>query len=227
MPYGTDDARLKTWCDALDKDYSIHRDAWNLHDHTIMLTVSDYNTWLDRKQGFSRLDWMMVKAQAWVETGANDPAWHGNVLQIGKHGDPGLHDFMTLPNARLVLPPQYKPFLSVAAAQTVPLYSIRAGVGYLLYRMAYFGLVNQTSPEPPLPVQEWKPPETGGASNTPPQPRRPPPMPRKVLGITGWRPITLQAIAARYNAGGDGNYYGKLAHAFDIVVKGVPKGAGK
>ncbi len=105
MPYPYDPVKLKAWNADLDRHYTANPQPWHQHDTAIMNTVSDYNTWLRGKAGFSGLDWVMVKAQAWVETGANLPDWNNNVLQIGINGDPGLHDLLTKPNAQLVIPP--------------------------------------------------------------------------------------------------------------------------
>ncbi len=72
----------------------------------------------------------------------------------------------------------------------------------------------------------WRPPEAGRLSNAAPPPRLPEPKTRKALGITSWRPFNFHLFADRYNAKGDGNYYDKLVHAYDVAARGVPKPSG-
>ena len=43
------------------------------------------------------------------------------------------------------------------------------------------------------------------------------PSPKMVLGILGWKPLTLEYIARHYNGGGDGNYLGKLQCCYKLV----------
>ncbi len=112
MPYPYDPVKLKQWCDEVDASYRTDPKPWHQYDAIIMNAVSDYNIWLRGKAGYPGLDWMMVRAQAWVETGANSRFWNGDVLQVGKPGDPGRNDYLTKPAAKLFMLPQYKPFLN-------------------------------------------------------------------------------------------------------------------
>ncbi len=217
MPYPKNPVKLKEWCDGLDRDYPLHPDAWHRYDTTIMNTVGDYNIWLKNKAGFPGLDWTLVRAQAWVESGANHAAWNNNVLQIGKKGDTGLNELLINPNARSILPPQYRPFLNAGVAVVDPTQNIRAGVGHLLFRAAYFGLVEVPVPDPDR-IPDWLPSTSIAASPWP----HPESKTRREFGITGWRPLDFHLMAIRYNFG-DGNYYDKLVHASDIAVRGVPQ----
>ncbi len=118
--------------------------------------------------------------------------------------DPGLHDLLFKPNAQLIIPPQYRPFLNFAVVGVDPLQNIRAGVGYLLYRMAHFNLVDVPAPEwDPMPGSRHPEKPSNAYAPLPVLPRT-----RKALGIIGWWPFSLKTIALRYNGGGDGNYYG-------------------
>ena len=195
MPYPIDAKALAVWTAAVDASVAANPDAWNQHDAMFMETVADYNMFHAATPGFVPLDWLMVKALSWVETGPNAPEWNSNVLQIGNPGDPGLNQILNTVTGNLILPTQYKPLLTPAGVPTDPQQNIRAGVGYLLWGFAHFDYVAV--------------PSTGGTA--------PPVPPKKVLGVSGWKPITLPAIAARYNGGGDGNYAGKLMHTYALA----------
>lgn len=110
---------------------------WSEHDSTIQLIVTQYNTFLKDTPGFRPLDWQLIKAMTWVETGANSPAWKTKPLQIGVSTDPGLGAlFSGQEGGDLIVPPGMK--LSKAGAQVDYVQNIRAAVGYLLMRMAQF-----------------------------------------------------------------------------------------
>lgn len=236
MPHPKDPVKLKAWCDGLDYQYAKNPDAWSQHDTIFMNTAVDYDFHLKRTPGYKSLDWLLVKVQAWVETGANSRFWASNVMQIGKRGDLGL-DQLQKPSGQLIVPPQYKPHLNLATVTSTPLWNIRAGIGYLLWGAAHFGYLDV-----PVEEQEQYPglsksfqeevPSLGwsamqepfsatlvAVSNVHGHESRT----KKVYAVTGWQPITLQLIAKRYNVDGDGNYLDKLNHAYNLMIKGVPK----
>ncbi len=175
---------------------------------------------------------MQVKAFAWVETGPNNRHWNDRVLQIGNRGDPGLDQILNSPTGKMIVPPQYRPFLNETIARTVPLFNIQAGVGYLLWisaikRLGDVPVDASTSAFPgwPAPLEPASRPVQTSAffqGGYVPSPR---PKTRKAQTITGWRTIDHPLIAKHYN-GGDGNYLGKLDHAYDVVVRGVPEPSG-
>ena len=65
--------------------------SWNEYDNIIQQTVSAYNTHLAESPAFTRLDWKVIKAMVWTESGGpSNPAWKARPMQIGNQGDPGL-----------------------------------------------------------------------------------------------------------------------------------------
>jgi len=87
------------------------------------------------------LDWQLIKAMAWVETGAGDPLWASNPMQIGMYDDPGLDGLLSgKEGGDLILPASIKSRLTRANARAVPAYNIRAAIGYLLMRLANFSM---------------------------------------------------------------------------------------
>jgi hypothetical protein len=54
-------------------------------------------------------------------------------------GDPGLASLLSgKEGGDLISPPAWKGLLTISSARTIPAYNIRAGIGYLLMRMARF-----------------------------------------------------------------------------------------
>ena len=210
MPYPKDPKAFNRWKTALDLSYAADPAPWNQHDTDFLNTAADYNAFHALTPDYVPLDWKMVKALSWVETGAGSAEWTTNVMQIGKFDDPGLNQVLNTATGKLITPTQYKPTLTVNAVQTLPRQNIRAGVGYMLWVFAHFGNINDPA-APPVPA-----PLPGHASAKP----------RQILGITGWRPISLTTIADRYNGGGDGNYNDKLLHTYDVVSHGLPQANG-
>ena len=94
-------------------------------------------------KGFFSLDWKIVKAMIWTETGAHDPAWHSRPMQIGNEGDSGLDALLAKDQGgEIILPMLYRIMLNKDNVRTRPLFNIEAGVGYLLLRMANYGFAN-------------------------------------------------------------------------------------
>lgn len=128
---------FEKWRDGLSA--AVSDEKWNTWDCEIQQAVSEYNDHLSKSAGYWRLDWMIIKAMGWVETGANHPEWVSKPMQIGVAGDPGLGSFLSGDEGGdLILPPILEGRLSMGAARGIPEYNIRAGIGYLLMRMAYF-----------------------------------------------------------------------------------------
>lgn len=62
-------------------------------------------------------------------------------MQIGNPGDPGLNSLLAgKKGGDCIVPPAWKGRLTVGSARSNPVDNIRAGVGYLLMRMANFGM---------------------------------------------------------------------------------------
>jgi hypothetical protein len=112
-----------------------------VYDCDIRIAVNEYNRHLYSVAGYRSLDWLFIKAMIWVETGAESPQWTTNPIQIGNPRDPGLMALLKgNEGGDLILPPTLKPRLSALAATTTPSQNIRAGIGYLLMRLANFAI---------------------------------------------------------------------------------------
>jgi hypothetical protein len=209
---------------------------WSEHDSTIQLIVTQYNTFLKDTPGFRPLDWQLIKAMTWVETGANSPAWKTKPLQIGVSTDPGLGAlFSGQEGGDLIVPPGMK--LSKAGAQVDYVQNIRAAVGYLLMRMAQFDFKTILDADTTLGhvtvkdgdnlskiarergttvdmLTTMNPKAAASVHKGQTLDYRKAAV-RKV--ITGWRAFTPAIIAARYNGGGDPHYATKLEYALPLV----------
>ncbi|GGH06950.1 hypothetical protein [Silvibacterium dinghuense] len=241
MPYPHDEAKLKQWEVQLSDEIAKNPAPWNSYDAQLQLVTNTYNKFLSGTANYQPIDWQVIKAITWVESGAANAAWQTAPMQIGVNGDPGLRELLTSPTGKLVLPPEYANMLTVSNVPVNGNLNIEAGVGYVLKITAMFGL--QADP-PPAPAATPAAPASGAAPAAPPvapapvtpapasaahksapaahgkshHPKHPaPPKVHKHLAIIGWRPRTLQFIAKHYNAG-DGNYADKLQFALDIIT---------
>jgi hypothetical protein len=124
------------WEDGVDKA----DETWDAYDCELRAAVIEYNRHLAGSPSYFPLDWKVVKAMLWVETGARSPKWRTRPMQIGNDGDPGLQSLL-LGNegGDLIVPPSMRPYLSIDGVKRQPTQNIRAGIGYLLMRMAKFG----------------------------------------------------------------------------------------
>lgn len=84
------DAKFERWQDGLTN--AAANAKWNDWDCEIQMAV---NRHLSGKAGYVSLDWKMIKAMVWVETGANDSEWKIKPMQIGVTGDPGLRALLS------------------------------------------------------------------------------------------------------------------------------------
>lgn len=235
-------ARTKTgfeqWQDGIDKAVSDAK--WNSWDCEIQMVVQEYNRHLCGTAGYVLLDWQFIKAMLWVETGAHDPQWNSKPMQIGVANDPGLASLLSgKEGGDLILPPAWKGPLTISSARTIPTYNIRAGIGYLLMRMASFEYRSVLGTDPKvyeitvrlgdsldkMARAQGTTIETLKMLNATATVLRPGQVLRyrkasvqKV--ITGWRPISATLIAQRYNGGRDLNYAAKLDYALPLVRKG-------
>ena len=113
---------------------------WNARDSEIRRTVDEYNRHLSNTPGYYPLDRRWIKAIIWVETG-DSPVWNRQPMQIGNPGDPGLNLLLAgKEGGDRIVPPAWKGRLTVGSARSNPVDNIRAGVGYLLMRVANFGM---------------------------------------------------------------------------------------
>lgn len=223
------------WEDGIDKA----DDKWDAYDCEIRSAVDEYDRHLSRTPGYIPLDRRIVKAMLWVETGAKVADWGVRPMQIGNDGDPGM---MALLGGReggeLVIPPSFRAGLSVSSVQAIPVHNIRAGIGYLLMRMANFAFTNVLDPDArvyEVTVQagdsiekiariQRSTPEVMKKLNPSIHMLKPGQMLKYQKAsvqkvIVGWKPITPSGIATYYNAGGDSLYSRKMNHALSSVRK--------
>lgn len=223
------------WRNGIDK-----ADAqWDVHDCEIKSIVQEYDMHLSRTAGYVPLDWRLVKAMLWVETGAKRAQWKTRPMQIGNTGDPGLLALLGGDDGgELIVPPTYRGSLSVSAVRSASVQNIRAGTGYLLMRMAVFSFksiadadtrvhdvtVGSGDNMSRIAKARGSTPEVMKELNPDVGMLRP----GQVLHyrkasvqrvITGWRPITASSVATYYNAGGDSVYADKLNYALTAVRK--------
>jgi hypothetical protein len=212
---------------------------WNRWDCEIQMAVNDYNRHLSGTSGYRPLDWQLIKALLWVETGGQSHEWKKKPMQIGVAGDPGLTSLLSgKEGGNLILPPNIRGRLTIASARTIPEYNIRAGIGYLLMRMAIFEtrtVVDADSKVYETAVKAGdsleKVAKDKGSTveilkklNPTANVLRPGRSLRyqeasTQLAIASWRHISTAANAQRYNGGRDPNYAVKLDYALELVRK--------
>lgn len=213
--------------------------VWSTYDCDVQVAVSEYNRHLGKTTAYVPLDARLIKAMLWVETGAASAQWRIKPMQIGVPGDPGLASLLSdREGGDLILPPAIKAVLTAGSVGKNPGHNIRAGIGYLLMRMANFeyqSVLDADTKVYDVAVKAGdsldKIAKTHGSTleiikklNA-----------SAVLGvgqvvhyqkatvqrvITGWRSITTQSIALRYNGGGDPNYAKKLDYALSLIRVG-------
>lgn len=233
---------FEKWQDGINK--AVGDAKWNFWDCEIQSAVNEYNRHLLGTAGYIPLDWQLIKTMLWVETGANNSEWNSKPMQIGVTGDPGLTSFL-LGNegGDLILLRTLKGRLSTGSVKAIPAHNIRAGIGYLLMRMANFEYRSVLNSDSKIYEVTVKPGDSldkiakanGSTIDTLRKlnPTAAVLRPGQVLKyqkasvqhvITGWRQISTTLIAQRYNGGGDPNYAKKLDYALSLVrkVKAAP-----
>ena len=230
---------FEAWQDGINK--AVGDAQWNTWDCEIQMAVNEYNRHLSGTTGYMRLDWQIIKTMVWVETGANSPEWKIKPMQIGVSGDPGLASFLSgNEGGDLILPPAWKRRLTMGSARTIAAHNIRAGVGYLLMRMATFEYRSVLSADSKVHEVTVKPGDSvdkiaKAHDSTTEILKKLNPMatvlrPGQILKyqkastqrtITGWRQLSATSIALRYNSmRRDPNYAKKLDFALGLVRKG-------
>jgi hypothetical protein len=222
-----------------DIDMSTDDAKWNSWDCEVQMAANEYNRHLSGTAGYFPLDWRLIKAMLWVETGANSSEWNSKPMQIGVAGDPGLTSFLSgKEGGDLILPTALKGRLTTGSVRTNPRHNIRAGIGYLLMRMANFEYRSGVGSDPKIYEVTVKAGDSldkiaKAQGSTVDTLRKLNPTanvlrPGQMLKcqnasvqrvITGWRHISTTLIAQRYNGGGDPNYAKKLDYASSLVRK--------
>lgn len=216
---------------------AVNAPKWHSYDCEIKAAVEEFNRHLGSTSGFRPLDWKLVKAMVWVETGAESPEWNRKPMQIGVQGDPGLTSLLRgNEGGELILPAQWHGRLTIGSVRTAPAHNIRAGIGYLLMRMANFEY-RSVQHDPTILNVAVKPGDSfekiaknQGTTleclkklNPATTVLRPGLMLKYQKGavkrvISGWRMISTNLIAQRYNGGGDPNYARKLDFAYSLLT---------
>jgi len=226
---------FESWADGIDKA----NEQWNTYDCDIRSAVGEYNLHLSHTPGYVPLDWRVIKAMLWVETGANVLDWKSRPMQIGNAQDAGLMALLgDREGGSLIVPPSLRVTLSVNSVRTEPISNIGAGIGYLLMRMATFGFKSVLDTDNKIyevTVRDRDSLEkiARAQGSTPEIMKKLNPsaqllkagqvlkyqkaVVRKV--ITGWMPLTPSSIAIRYNVG-DPAYARKMNHALPAVRNG-------
>jgi len=110
---------INKWQDSINR--AIGDAKWNVYDCDIQVAVNEINRHLSGTTGYRLLDWQLIKAMVWVESGAGSAAWKTRPMQIGVPGDPGLASLLSgKEGSDLILPPAWKAQLTVASVRTTP-----------------------------------------------------------------------------------------------------------
>ncbi|MES2741149.1 MAG: LysM domain-containing protein [Pseudomonadota bacterium] len=228
---------LEKWKHGLSA--AVGNSHWNSWDCEIQGAVNEYNRHLSGVADYMPLDWLIIKTMMWVETGAGNEQWNSKPMQIGVAGDPGLTSLLSgKEGGDLILPPNLKAVLTIASVRTIPAHNIRAGIGYLLMRMATFENRSVLSRDLKIYVISVKAGDSyekiAKANGTTIEVLKKFNPMATVLRtgqtlkyqkssiqrvITSWRHISTTLIAQRYNGGGDSFYANKLDYALVLVRK--------
>lgn len=214
--------------------------GWDVYDCEIQSVVNEYNRHLAETPGYFPLNWKIIKAMLWVETGGGSPDWELKPMQIGNHNDPGLASLLLGDEGgHLIIPPSMRRSLSMGSATSNPVQNIRAGVGYLLMRLAVYGTKSVLAADSKV----YEVTATLGDSldriakaqgSTLDVMKKLNPSIHIVRAgdvlkyqkatvqrvIAGWRPISGGSIAQRYNQG-DPKYAEKFGYASSAINKRV------
>lgn len=230
---------FQLWQDGINKALGDAR--WNAWDCEVQMAVNEYNRHLSGTPGFRPLDWQLIKAILWVETGALVSEWKIKPMQIGVAGDPGMTSLLShKEGGDLVIPPSLKGKLTPVSIRSIPTLNIRAGIGYLLMRMANFeyrSLLSTDTQTYEVVVRAGdsfeKVARTHGTTVDRLRALNPTSVvlrPGQVLRyqkasiqkvITGWKNFSTLTVALQYNSmRRDVNYAKKLDHALLLIRQG-------
>ncbi len=210
---------------------------WHSYDYEIRFAVGEFNRHLQGIAGYRQLDWRLIKAMSWVETGAGHPEWLINPMQIGVPGDPGLAALLSnKEGGQLILPSSWQQKITVSSARGIPAYNIRAAIGYLLMRAAKFdhqSVLNNDERVHEVTVKRGDSIARIAKENSTtveiirtlnPQivVLKPNQRLRYRKGsvqrvIIGWRMIDVNQVARLYNGGGDLRYAQKLDYTYNLI----------
>ena len=216
-------------------DQAKHDLRWNVYDGEITVAASEFNRHLSNAKGYVPLDWRLIKAMVWTESGGpGSPVWNFRPMQIGNPGDPGLSALLSgKEGGEIIMPPELKNRLTADNAG-IPSFNIRAGIAYLLMRSADYGFVNVTTDSKVydytvqagdsldrIAKQQGTTVATLRQLNPTAAVLRPGQLIRYQKAsvekiVTRWHPITTELAAKKYNIG-DQNYAKKLDYCLSII----------
>ena len=214
--------------------------SWNAYDQDVQNIVSDFNNYLRTTPGYVSLDWRLIKAMLWVETGpyAERNLWYSKPMQSANHHDLGWPEMMRSGNRdrmHLIVPPNLRG--AVASPNLTPRDNIVAGVAYLLYSAA------ETGPKTVIDKQDVKTVTVARGDSLyliarqvgttepvlkdmnsrmtlfPLQPgMKLTYSPAKtIVSILGWRPINPQSTYRLYNGHPGTDYGNKVQFLYDLI----------
>ncbi len=220
-------------------DDALTNPQWDQYDDLIRREIEEYNQRFKATPGFRALDWNLAKAILWVESGGpGNPAWTSRAMRIADRGDPGFH---VLRGGQESAPAIISDNLRMALSGDIndPRINIRAGIAYLLTRLALSELQSVDDPINtklrPYTVQAgdtWPAIAARGELGTTEQSLRQvnpgvdlqPGITIQVRKarvkrvITGWRPANMNTLS-RYNGRGDVDFAAKLAYALALIPR--------
>jgi hypothetical protein len=225
-------------------DNGLTNSKWDEYDAEIRREVGEYNRRFSATPGYSNVDWYIIKAVVWVESGGpSSPVWSTRPMQIGNPGDPGYTTLMRGDEgSTVIMSDQLVKDLHRLSISTASL-NIRAGIAYLFTRMVKYKTTSIDDTEDTT-IYEYKilpgdsfdkiannkkvgttvevlrelNPKVNVLLLRPGQIIKY----RKArlgLVITGWKLFSSQNIAMLYNSGykkGDPNYAEKLAYVLGL-----------
>lgn len=133
---------LEKW--KVSRAKAIGNPDWYIYDKFIKKIVGELNQHLSKSRQISNyqpLDWKLIKAMIWTETGATAAAWKTRTMQIGNPRDRGIEE-VTIParprKYNLIIPVTWSNYLinKSALIKSNPEYNIRAGISLLMIKMS-------------------------------------------------------------------------------------------
>ncbi len=230
------------WKDTMKK--GIGDPAWSAYDKTIKDEVDAYTVKFAGTPDFQALNWKLVKAMLWTESGGpTNQAWNTRPMQIGNSGDP----------AYAVLKAGKEGSSEIMDAATwsevktdinKPKVNIKAGIAYLYTRLAKFEIKSvldkNTSIHSHTVVKGDSLSKIAATEGTTVDELTSQNKaedlkvlkPKQVVKfrkasmrqvIVGWRSFTAAEIGQRYNGGGDQLYAQKLSYLIDTIFPELEK----
>lgn len=126
------------------REKAIGNPDWYIYDNTIRKLVSEINQHLSTSKNIEKykpLDWKLIKAMIWTETGATVAAWKTRPIQIGNTGDEGIKEVVIPARPRkynIIIPKTWNTYLinKTDLIRSNPEYNIRAGIALLMIKMS-------------------------------------------------------------------------------------------